>query len=952
MSEWWEDAPKADQPEEKPPEEKSSKDSAEESWWDEAPAVDNEQKKSENSDDNWWDEAPAVDETVTEQEDAEQNWWAEAPTANSPEQSKETASANQQPAADTSVAESNDDIDPEMVEIFLEEAVDLQEVMDTAMQSWSVNAEDLSQIHVLHRTLHTIKCGARMAGVNTLGDLSHAMESFLGGLEKGSVKQSESALMLAQQTADRIGIQIDELKSGKSISADTSLLVQLEKALSNGEVTEVIPTAEPDQPVLQQDEKPEVAESEQQPPPITEESLQESEHDSRLLADSQLMSSSELLGESELLESPEFSASGDGSSQEVDGKDSSEIIHFSKTPKKVEKKTADRSREQVRVNAELLDRLVNNAGEVSIYRSRLEQQNSRISFNLNELEQTVERLQKQLRQLEMETEAQILFRYEKEGFDDQDYQKDFDPLEMDRFSTMQELSRALSETVNDLTSINSATGDLARESDTLLLQQSRVSTELQDGLLRTRMVPISQQMNRLQRVVRQTARTLDKKANLEIGGTVGEMDRNILESITGPLEHLLRNAVSHGIEKPQDRQAAGKSEEGRIVLSLDREGTELVLAIKDDGQGLNLDKIKKQAIDKGLMVEGADVADDAVMQFILEPGFSTASEVTQISGRGVGMDVVTSEVKQLGGSLEIDSRYGRGTTFNIRLPYTLAISDAMLVRIAEETYAVPHSSIEGVLRVTRDQVDAAQSGENVEVEFAGNSYQVRYLGTLLDVPQSGVLDQRRTFPVLLVRAGESRMALQVDHLIGNRQVVVKSIGAQLSTVRWITGGTILGDGQVALIIDVNALVRTDKARQGQQAIVAHDEIEEEQGITVMVVDDSITVRKVTSRLLARHNMEVLTAKDGVDALDVLQDRVPDVMLLDVEMPRMDGFELARHVKHSSTLKHIPIIMITSRTGEKHRQRAMSIGVNSYLGKPYQEEELLDNIYSCLAEVET
>ena len=955
MSDWWEEAPKADKPDDESTSESVDSgdldNSTQDTWWDEAPSVDDEKLQDNNSEDNWWSEAPAAD----------------VPAADVPEAGFLAADI----PAETAATESNDDIDPEMAEIFLEEAIDLQEVMDTAMQEWSNNFEDLSQIPVLHRTLHTIKGGARMAGVNTLGDLSHAMESFLGDLEQGRIKATEPALLLAQQTADRIGIQIDELKSGKAISADKSLLGQLENARANGEVVDVKSAAQPVQTPeapKPQDSAPETSpgnstgtakspgpesESQSKPEPeavITEESLEDFEHDSRLLVESELMSSSELLGESQLLESSDFAESMDSSSQDKTG-DSSEIIHFDKNPKKTEIKKADRSREQVRVNAELLDRLVNNAGEVSIYRSRLEQQNSRISFNLNELEQTVDRLQKQLRQLEIETEAQILFRHEKEGFDDLDYQKDFDPLELDRFSAIQELSRALSETVSDLTSINSATGDLARESETLLLQQSRVSTELQDGLLRTRMVPISQQMNRLQRVVRQTARTLGKKANLEIGGTVGEMDRNILESITGPLEHLLRNAVSHGVEGPEDRKAAGKPEEGRIVLSLDRDGTELVLAIADDGQGLNLDKIRKQATEKGLMVEGADVADDAVMQFILEPGFSTASEVTQISGRGVGMDVVTSEVKQLGGALEIDSMYGKGTTFNIRLPYTLAISDSMLVRIGEETYAIPHSSIEGVLRVTREEVDAAQSGENVEVEFADNSYQVRYLGTLLDVGQISAVDQRRTFPVLLVRAGESRMALQVDHLIGNRQIVVKSVGAQLSTVRWITGGTILGDGQVALIIDVNALVRTDKARLGQQALVTSEEIEEETGITVMVVDDSITVRKVTSRLLARHNMEVITAKDGVDALDVLQDRIPDVMLLDVEMPRMDGFELARHVKHTSSLKQIPIIMITSRTGEKHRQRALSIGVNSYLGKPYQEEELLDNIYSCLAEVE-
>jgi chemosensory pili system protein ChpA (sensor histidine kinase/response regulator) len=314
------------------------------------------------------------------------------------------------------------------------------------------------------------------------------------------------------------------------------------------------------------------------------------------------------------------------------------------------------------------------------------------------------------------------------------------------------------------------------------------------------------------------------------------------------------------------------------------------------------------------------------------------------------MDVVASQVKQMGGTLEIDSAPGRGTSFNIHLPYTLAISDAMMVRVGEETYAIPHTAIEGVIRVPRERIEAVHRGEPVEVEYVGHHYKVRYLGGLLGLSLGGLAEQNRSYPVLLVRSGENRMALQVDFLIGNRQIVVKSVGAQLSTVRWITGGTIMGDGNVALIIDVNALVRSGIAQHGVPEEAAEPQ-QASEGVTVMVVDDSITVRKVTSRLLARHNMEVITAKDGVDALEVLQDKMPDVMLLDIEMPRMDGFELARHMKNREDLKHIPIIMITSRTGDKHRKRALDIGVNSYLGKPYQEEELLENIYLALAEAE-
>jgi len=668
--------------------------------------------------------------------------------------------------------------------------------------------------------------------------------------------------------------------------------------------------------------------------------------DSRLLEDSQLLPDTSMFGNSQMFDDSlrESRLYSDSASK------THHLLHFNIDEEDHAAKSEARnepSREQIRVNADLLDKLVNNAGEVSIYRSRLEQQNATSAFNLVELGQTVERLHNQLRQLEIETEAQILFRYEREDFDDLSYDKDFDPLEMDRFSTIQELSRGLSETVNDLVSIKTSLEDLARETDTLLLQQSRIAQDLQEGLLHTRMVPISQQANRLQRVVRQTARTLGKKANLIVDARIDEMDRSILDNILGPLEHLLRNAVGHGLENPQDRQAVNKPLEGVITLTFSREGNELLITVADDGKGLNLDSIRKRATERGLMQADSKLSDENIMQFILEPGFSTATEVTQISGRGVGMDVVTSQVKQLGGVLEIASEQGKGTSFYIRLPTSLAISDAMLVRVGEETYAIPHTSIQGVTRVAAEELEKARNQENALLNYAGNDYKLRYMGDFIAVPRGGGLDQRRWLPVLLVRSGDNRMALQVDQLVGNRQIVVKSVGVQLSAVRWITGGTILGDGRVALILDVNALIRSDIVHHA----AAYEATDSETNVTIMVVDDSITVRKVTSRLLARHNMDVVTAKDGVDALEVLQDVKPDVILLDIEMPRMDGFELAKHLKGNAELSSIPIIMITSRTGDKHRKKAMEIGVNNYLGKPYQEDELLENIYIALSGAE-
>jgi chemosensory pili system protein ChpA (sensor histidine kinase/response regulator) len=409
--------------------------------------------------------------------------------------------------------------------------------------------------------------------------------------------------------------------------------------------------------------------------------------------------------------------------------------------------------------------------------------------------------------------------------------------------------------------------------------------------------------------------------------------------------------VSHGIEEPDVRRAQGKPSEGVISLSVAREGSDIIMSLADDGKGLDKDRIRAKAIERGLLAADADIGDDDVYQMILQPGFSTAEQLSQVSGRGVGMDVVLTEVKQLGGSLDIASNPGRGSTFTVRLPYTLAITDSLLVTLAEDIYAVPHSSLDGVVRVPADELRAIYAGERSHVEYAGREYAARYLGAMLGVQAPNVSDAQRWYPMLLVRSGEHRYAIQVDSLMGNRQIVVKSVGAQLSTVRWFTGGTILADGQIALILDVNSLIRADNTARLADATFAARE-PELPGITVMVVDDSITVRKVTSRLLERHNMQVITAKDGVDAVTLLQESSPDVMLLDIEMPRMDGYELARHMRSTPELSHIPIIMITSRSGDKHRKRAFELGVRRYLGKPYQETELLESIYGLLAEVAT
>jgi chemosensory pili system protein ChpA (sensor histidine kinase/response regulator) len=592
--------------------------------------------------------------------------------------------------------------------------------------------------------------------------------------------------------------------------------------------------------------------------------------------------------------------------------------------------------EMARVDADLLDTMLNNAGEVSIFRARLDQQVNSIDFNLAELARTVIRLKDQLRGLEIETEAQVLNRHR----DEDKRRDDFDPLELDRYSALQQFSRALAETSSDVASIQGLLETLTREAQSLLTQQARVITELQNSLMRTRMVPFQRHVQRLTRLVRQAANDTGKRAELTVQGAAAELDRQVLERMVPPLEHMLRNAVVHGIEVPERRTAFGKPEVGRISVSLERDGAEVVIVVADDGAGINVKLIREKAISLGLTDPQAKLTDEEAMQLILEPGFSTAGRVTQAAGRGVGMDVVATEVKKLGGGLFIESAAGKGSRFTIRLPFTLAISQALIVRVAEEVYALPLATVEGVVRLPKNIV-ARHLGKDAPLfEYGGQKYRFQQLGSFVGIGPTRLPDTDVSMSVVLIRAGEHSTALVTDELVGSREIVVKSLGPQISAIRGIAGATILGDGRIVVILDMGALVRSEWRARPTEAAVTDPR---DRRTFAMVVDDSITVRRVTQRLLERNGMRVLTAKDGVDAVSLLQDNLPDIILLDIEMPRMDGYEVAAHMRADPRLKSIPIVMITSRVSEKHRARAIELGVDDYLGKPYQESQLLDAI---------
>jgi chemosensory pili system protein ChpA (sensor histidine kinase/response regulator) len=736
-----------------------------------------------------------------------------------------------------------DELDEQLLPIFLEEAADQLRELTGQCRAW--HAEPGSDVppHAIARLLHTFKGNARMAGAMNLGELTHLLETRVeevahaGQVTPAFIEEIESG-------CDTLAQAVERLRTGPQESPALAAPAALGAA----------------SPVQ----------------PATAAAVAESE------------------GEAE-------------SGQKA----------------------------TLRVRADLIDRLVNEAGELSIARTRIEGEMRSLKSSLLDLTENVIRLRRQLREIEIQAEGQIQSSVAQmpEG------SAEFDPLELDRFTRFQELTRFMAESVNDVATVQQNLLKNLDDANAAILAQSRLNRSLQQELMGVRMLPFSSQAERLYRIVRQTAKETGKRANLDITGGQVEIDRSVLDKVMAPLEHMLRNAVTHGIESREQRAAAGKAEAGEVNIALSQEGNEIILAMSDDGKGLDVARIRARAETMGLLPPGQNPDDEALYEFIFQPGFSTATELTQLAGRGVGMDVVKTEIAALGGRIEIVSTPGQGTTFRLYLPLTLAVTQTLLIRAGAQLYAVPSTMIEQVLELKEKPLAALR--EKGEAEWQGNRYPFHFLPHLLGQADA-VPELHRQYWVLLLRSGTQRVAVQVDELKGNQEVVVKNIGAQLARVVGVAGATVLGDGRVVLILNPVALASRSSVVSVISAVpvAVEPEVATASLPTVMVVDDSLTVRKITSRLLTREGYQVVLAKDGVDALEQLIDVRPDVILSDIEMPRMDGFDFLRNVRADERLQDLPVIMITSRTADKHRNYALEIGANHYLGKPYDEDELL------------
>ncbi|WP_332605694.1 hybrid sensor histidine kinase/response regulator [Acinetobacter sp. ESBL14] len=974
-------------------------------------------------------------------------------------------------------ADANRDFDPDLLDIFLEEADELLGGIDSDLNTWAADHQNVNALKNLMRYLHTLKGGSNMIQARHIGLIAHELETIYEKLINQQIQATPQLIAIIRLVQDDIADRIQTIRDQQTDYPSThvvQLLQQADQSIESVAVEPVPETAQEfdaveaiqvEQPALDNVEAV-VAEQtiELESSPVEAEVLEEisaaqlvetvadtTDDDVRNLVEQTFLEEAEeLLEQAQSLLKQWFDQRGNRSlllqlqrnahslkggarMAEMDAiaiiayhlenafeqfgvhhfssnvydnllntafawlhdaifkrqyanfdglKQSLEKMEFvdvsAQLPQKLSAKdiftpeytmefvqgdgteppsmlgeweTAERieqNNEMIRVSADVIEKMIDLSGENAINRSRIEMDLGQLGGTLTEMELAIKRLADQLRRMEGELESQIIARH---GGENSRY-ADFDPLEMDQYSSLNQLSKSLAESASDLVDFKTTLSEKIRDTEGLLLQQSRIQAEIQESLMRTRLVPFSRLLPRLQRIVRQTASTLNRPTELVVNNTEGELDRSILERLVAPFEHMLRNAIDHGIEDREQRLQAQKPETGHIVLNIGRQGTDVVVTFSDDGKGIDVKRIKDKALQTGLMTKDQKLDQEEILQFIFHPGFSTAAQVTQISGRGVGLDVVQSDIKALGGHVSVDSSLGKGTTFTIRVPTTVAVSDALMVKAGDQQFAFPLAQIDRIVRISPVALEQYFESQEDYFSIDQERYRLRYLSEFVagqPIPRlSGVV---HSLPVLLIKGAQGQTtALLVDQLIGSRgQIVVKPVGQQFSSIGVIAGATILGDGQVCLILDGQNIARqAQSTARSKQADEIYTKQRYDERRLIMIVDDSVTVRKVTSRLLERQGYDVVTAKDGVDAIEQLETVKPDLMLLDIEMPRMDGFEVSNLVRHHEIHRDLPIIMITSRTGEKHRERALSLGVNQYMGKPFQEEALLENIESLLA----
>jgi chemosensory pili system protein ChpA (sensor histidine kinase/response regulator) len=802
-------------------------------------------------------------------------------------------------AADTLYEE----ISPELLETFSLEAEDHLRNISTLLPTLDKHPEHKDGLQDIRRSVHTLKGAAGAVGLRTTAQLAHRMEDLLDRLYDDDLAVNSEVIDLLFASADALeDLAMGGVAEGDGRSTLQDLYAQYSTLLGQATPPEM-PARAPEPPA---DEKMIDLPEPTLPPPAKV--------------------------------TPE-------------------------PPKKTAAPAWRKSSDVIRVPLERLDELARLTSELAINRTALEQCMANFVRGVEEMQFSADRLRRVSSNLETQYEASTLgggLPLATMGPRSPEIARSgstvpaathnthgFDALEFDQYTEFHLLSRELAETVSDVRTVSGELNALIGDFDSILNHQGRLSSEIQDKLMQVRLVPLATLSTRLHRAVRVLAREQGKQVDLVLEGEEIELDKTMLEEMADPLLHLLRNAVDHGIEPPALRQVMGKPERGQIDLRAYHQGNQVVIQVSDDGAGLEPEILRSAAVNQGYVSEAdaPKLSEEELHSMVFLPGFSTAGEVSEVSGRGVGLDIVKTNVHRLKGTVTLESRPGQGVTFTIRLPMTLAITRALLVKAHHETFAVPLDAVTHILRLERERIERV--GQEPVVRVEGQVYPLLQLGEVLHLKQPADATVQR-FPTLILDAGARKIALAVDHILAGREIVIKTLGNHLRRVHGVTGATLMGDGSVVIILNPAELAMEPEPLQPGarfQPSVHAPAGRARKAISVMVVDDSVSVRRVVSNLIRSAGWQPVAAKDGLEALEIIHSSMhpPDLILADIEMPRMDGYELMSTLQGHEEYQDIPLVVLTSRAGEKHRRKASDLGASEYVVKPYQDETLLETI---------
>ncbi len=785
------------------------------------------------------------------------------------------------------------EIDDEMLEVFAMEADDLLRNIQTHVEILSSNPNEREALLEIRRNAHTLKGSAGIVGLKPMSDLAHRVEDLLDFISENEIEGNENILKVLMTSTDCL----HALAAGEStpqlsqrISALYRTFDGVLRSLRSDDETppQTTPTPEPE------------------------------------------------------TEKPAATAETPAQNQESS------------------------ARSVIRVSLEKLDELVRLVGDLVVSRSVFEQRLAELERQAGELRHSTERLKKSTGKLETDFEASMLggngFGFSQTLSASRQSQQ-FDSLEFDRYTEFHQTTRELLETTGDASAINSELDNLRGNLELLFDGQGRLIEELQDKLLRLRMVRFDSLAARLHRTLRVTCEQEGKLAELMIEGEKVEVDTQILDALVEPLLHLLRNAVAHGIENPDTRRMLGKPEKGRVTLKIHSEGTHVILTVRDDGRGVAASAIKKKALAAGAISpdEAASMTEKEAFALCFLPGLSTAENVSQTAGRGVGMNIIRESVVRRQGTIRIDSELQKGTEITIRMPMALAVTRGLLVKVNGQVFALPLKLVKQLSEVRGNDLQYVLMQNSAVID--GAEHPAAHLNSLLGQPRNDA--RRESVPVLLVDTLETASAVLVDDVVRAEEIVIKPLGSPLGGFPHLLGVSILGDGSVVPVLDLIYLLKhqveaprpqflvqkeSELSLAGDTGAIPVPDLSAPPMLRVMIVDDSPSVRHIMSKLIRNAGWEAVIAKDGLEALDLLQSGpLPDVVLTDVEMPRMNGYDLLGSIKGDDRLKDLPVVMITSRASEKHEQKAIELGVSSYLTKPFDDSFLLEEIKNLAAQ---